>query len=117
MSEDDKWQRGQTALRGRVGGGAVAFCCQRNPLGFPWGPREGEGKVSIQEGRSQLLGLKEHPMPWVWGWQGMAAGVLCVSGQREMRLPGFALKFLFLFSRTSPFSLNFRYKKHFPPLL
>lgn len=56
-------------------------------------------------------------MPWVWGWQGMAAGVLCVSGQREMRLPGFALKFLFLFSRTSPFSLNFRYKKHFPPPL
>lgn len=54
-------------------------------------------------------------MPWVWGWQGMAAGVLCVSGQHEMRLPGFALKFLFLFSRTSPFSLNFRYKKHFPP--
>lgn len=39
---------------GLGGGGAVAFCCQRNPLGFPWGPREGEGKVSIQEGRGEL---------------------------------------------------------------
>lgn len=112
MSEDDKWQRGQAALRGRAGGGAVAFCCQRNPLGFSWGLREGEHPGGAWGAQcSQLLGLEEHPC--VWGWEGVAAVLLCVDGRCKMKLPGLALKFLLVCSRTSPFSLNFRYKKHF----